>query len=197
MVGCTFAYYYALITDLHLLALLVAVTIFASFMPDLDSDSGLPYYLIFGFFTIMVGSASLYVTLQAHPTSDRVLIETPVVTMLLVWFIVGGIFKYFTHHRGMMHSIPAALIASTCTYLIARSLEQGDYASLMLAVGVGAGYLSHLVLDEIHSGLNLDGSLFHPKRSLGSALKFFSSSRMSNVMTYVTLFFLLFTATNG
>jgi membrane-bound metal-dependent hydrolase YbcI (DUF457 family) len=187
VVACTFAYYYALVSDMRLLVTLLTVTIVGSLLPDLDSDSGIPFYTLFGLITLLTGGVALYATLLVEPGNVRMLIGVPIVVMVLVWFVGGGMFKVLTNHRGMMHSIPAALIAGALGYIAAVSLQHEQYDSLMIAIALSIGYVSHLVLDELHAGVNLDGTLFRPKQSLGSALKFFSSSRFVNLCTYVTL----------
>jgi membrane-bound metal-dependent hydrolase YbcI (DUF457 family) len=193
-VGVAVCYFYALVTDPLLLVILFLVTTVASFLPDLDSDSGLPFHLIFGTFTVFCTGVALYYTLDAGYGDWRVLLGVPLAAMLFTWIVLGGIFKHFTRHRGMMHSIPAMLIAGLATLIIARDLGQGEIVSTVLAAAVGAGYLSHLVLDELYSGINLDGSIFHPTRALGTALKFFSSSKGANLFTYAILTVLAYTA---
>ena len=196
-VGSTVIFSYALVTDLSLLALLFGVTVVASFLPDLDSDSGMPYHLIFGTFTVLCTGAALYYTMAMEPERWEVLVGVPLGVMVFVWVVVGGIFKNFTTHRGMMHSIPAAVIAGLATFLIARHLERPDDVGFIFGAMAGAGYLSHLILDELYSGINIDGSLFRPTKALGTALKFFSSSSGINIFTYLVLALLVYSAVSG
>ncbi len=193
VVGVVLLYFYALVTDPILLALLFAVTVIGSFLPDVDSDSGVPFYAVFGAFTLLCTGVSLYYLLSHPPQTIYFLIGVPFATCLFVWAVVGTIFKHFTHHRGIMHSIPAMIIAGLSTFIAARSLEQGDHMSLIFALAVSIGFASHLFLDEIHSENLMDGNPFVHKRSLGTALKFFSDSGWVNLFTYLIIASLLYT----
>lgn len=192
-VGVTVLYFYALVTDPLLLALLFLVTTISSFVPDLDSDSGVPFYVMFGLFTLACTSATLFWTLSHYKDSWYALIGVPLVTMLAVWFIGGEIFKNFTKHRGMMHSIPMMLITGLLVYLAAEHFEAGEALSMWFAVAAALGFATHLLLDEFHSEITFDGIPFNNKKSLGTALKLFSQSRFINIFTYLLLVVLLYT----
>lgn len=191
-VGVVLLYFYAIVTDPLLLALLFFVTVGASFLPDIDSDSGIPFYLIFGTFTLACAGIALYFALTKEYEELYLLIGVPVGTFLFVWFVIGAIFKSFTTHRGILHSIPATLIAGLLTFLVAKYLEHGETTSLTFALAVGAGYASHLILDELHAENILNGNPFERRRSLGSAVKLFSYSAGINIFTYLILVVLIY-----
>jgi len=194
IVGVVLLYFYALVVDPLMLVLLFIVTCIASFLPDLDSDSGTPFYFVYGAFSLACGGAVLYYLL-AHPQGNMyLLIGAPIAVILFVWFIIGTLFKHITHHRGMMHSIPTMLIAGLAVFIAARYLEQGDHLSLMFALAATVGFASHLILDEIHSENLMDGNPFHHKHSLGTAVKLFSNSVITNLFTYLVLAALLYVA---
>lgn len=187
-------YFYALITDPFLLIVLFVITTIGSFLPDVDSDSGMPFYLVFGTVTIAATGVVLMYTLAHRPESDYMLIGIPSLALLFFWFVVGGIIKRCTHHRGIFHSIPALAIASVLTYLVAKRFGFDASVALIFAGAIGVGFASHLVLDEIHSVVDLEGIPFIPKESLGTALKLFSKSNHVNVTTYTLLAALVYTA---
>jgi len=193
-VGVVLLYFYAIVTDPLLLIILFVVSVIGSFLPDLDHDTGTPFYIIFGVFTLACGGVVLYYLLSHPPQSLYMLIGVPVVTLFGVWFVVGAIFKNFTDHRGMMHSLPTAAIVSLIVFLVAEHLEQGETLSAVFALAVGAGFVSHLALDEIHSQNMLGGNPFIPRRSLGTAFKFFSNSMVTNIFTYTLLATLAYSA---
>lgn len=180
-------YVYAILTDPLLLCILFAVTIVGSFLPDVDSDEGLPFYIVFGAVTVLITGAALYFAFLHYPNQLYVLVLTPIAAMLLSWFGLGTIVKHFTHHRGIYHSLPAMAIAALLTYIVAKYFQVNELISLILAGGMALGFASHLILDEVHSEVNLDGNPFVPKHSLGTALKLFSNSHTVNVCTYVLL----------
>lgn len=186
-------YWYAILTDWILLSVLFLVAVLGSFLPDVDSDSGLPFHLVFGTATVSVAGAALLVMLDS---SDdwRMIAGVTLFVLVFTWIVVGGVIKRFTKHRGIFHSIPAAAIATLGTFLVAERAGLALAPSVIIGVGMGAGYIAHLVLDELHAGITLDGIPFNPKSSLGSALKFFSSSGGVNLATYSLLSVLAYTA---
>ena len=68
---------------------------------------------------------------------------------LLVRFGFGFLLKHCTVHRGMFHSLPAAVIFGEIAFLLAPSDDLGP--KLFMAGAVVVGFLSHLLLDEIYS----------------------------------------------
>ena len=192
LAGTGAVFFYALVTDPLLLGLLFVVIVVASFTPDVDSDNSTPFHLIYGGFTIVCTAIALSYALKHYADDLPLLIGIPSAIFLFVWFVVGGVFQAWTRHRGMFHSIPAMIIAALATYLVARSLQNNDMVSLVFAAGAGLGYLAHLVLDEIYAGITLDGTFFTPKRSLGTALKFASSSTLRTLFTYSVLALLVY-----
>ncbi len=186
-IGITLLYFYALVTSPVLLGLLFVVTTVASFLPDIDSDSGVPFYTVFGLFTLACTSMSLYWALSHYPGLWYALVGIPAAVLLFVWFIVRDIFKHFTHHRGIMHSVPAMAILALLVFLAAKHLSQGQTLSMWFAVAAALGFATHLILDVMHSEVNFEGIPFVPKKSLGTALKLFSDSRLVNLITYLLL----------
>jgi hypothetical protein len=96
-------------------------------------------------------------------------------------FGIGGLFKRFTVHRGMWHSVPACAIAGLMTFL-ACAREQ-LMLRFYLAVAVMLGFTVHLVLDEIWS-LNLSPTKLGLKSSWGTALKFYGDEIGPNLITF-------------
>ena len=125
--------------------------------------------------------------------SDRI-----VLAALLVYGAVryGGpaILGRVTVHRGMFHSIPALLIASELTFLCYYSIDLR--VRLLMAIGVGTGFLSHLILDEIYS-VQWNGVRIRLKKSAGSALKFAGKNSLPNGFTLGLLIFLTWASLNS
>lgn len=189
-VGVTLLYFYALVTDPWLLLLLFIVTIASSFLPDLDSDSGVPFYTVFGLFTLGCAALALYYALGHYGDIWYAVAGIPLAVLLFVWFVVGEVFKNFTRHRGIMHSVPAMAIVGLLASLAARHLSQGEMTSWWFAAAAALGFATHLILDEIHSEVNFDGVPFVAKKSLGTALKLFSNSTAVTLSTYFVLILL-------
>ncbi len=193
-VGVVLLYFYAVVTDPILLGIIFAVTVVGSFLPDLDIDTGIPFHIVYGLFTLMSGAGTLYYMLTHGPYELYKMVGVPIVAMLFVWFIIGSVFRKFTHHRGILHSIPAMLIAGLVAFLGARYLAEGKFLAEVFAIAVALGYLSHLALDEIYAENAMGGNPFKQRHSLGTAMKLFSDSKPITIFTYALLATLLYIA---
>jgi membrane-bound metal-dependent hydrolase YbcI (DUF457 family) len=156
---------------------------FAGMLPDLDSDSGKPAREIFG----LVGTVIPLILLRRlyragfDPETTLLLAAT---AYLIIRFAVSRLFFRITVHRGMFHSLPAALIAAQIVFLAHDRPELLD--RIVLAVGVFLGFLSHLILDEIYS-VDIGGVVPKLKSSAGSALKLASQSMPATFATWTLL----------
>ncbi len=155
----------------------------AGMLPDLDSDSGVPLREMLSFVSVLVPMMMLRRFYQFGWTPETMVFVSGVM-YVGIRFGLGSLFRRFTKHRGMWHSIPAALIAGMITYLLCLSPEIG--VRVFKAWAVVLGFLSHLLLDEIYS-VDLGGRIIRIKKSSGTALKFIGDSRVSNFITYAGL----------
>ena len=106
-------------------------------------------------------------------------------------FIRFGLTKFiqaYTVHRGMWHSIPAAAIAGLVTFWLCSCPEQ--HVQLYKAGAVVAGFVWHLILDEIYA-VQARGIRLRTKKSFGTALKMFSKSPWANISTYGKLIIMI------
>ena len=174
--------------DASSLLILGLLTVIGALLPDIDSDSGIPFHVTFGALALMTGGIALFFAYASTPEDLVRLAAYPLLTMFMMWVVIGGLFKKFTCHRGMAHSIPAALIAGLVLFSLARWVGIDEWLSFLYGVATALGYLSHLVLDELYAAVNFHGHFFVPNKALGSALKFFSHSRPTNVAVYGVLF---------
>lgn len=160
----------------------------AGMLPDLDSDSGIPVRETLCFLSAVI-PALMIPRFEALHMAPEHIVFTSIVIYITFRFGVGRLFKRYTVHRGMWHSIPAAAIAGLATYLISFSPEFG--IRIFKAWGVVMGFLTHLLLDEMYS-VDLKGrKLPRLKKSFGTALKFFSKSAWGNISTYGKLAILM------
>lgn len=173
-----------------LVAIFLAAAL-GSVLPDIDSDSGVPFHVTFGAFSLVVGVLVFLELSHSESYSWGMDLFWSVVAIAFVWAGVGSIFKRFTKHRGMAHSIPAALLFGLSVFFLAVHFSWSDVNSFLLALSGMAGYLVHLILDEVYAAVNFEGKSLGPKRSFGSALKFFSHSRGINIVMYGIIMFLL------
>jgi membrane-bound metal-dependent hydrolase YbcI (DUF457 family) len=159
-------------------------------LPDLDSDSGVPVRELFGAAAAVVPLLLFPRLRQAGLTVEQTL-AVLVGVYVLVRYPLAHLFKRCTVHRGMFHSIPALFIAGLATYLLLPSRD--GVVRLFLAGAVAAGFLSHLVLDELCS-VDFMGLRPRLNRFAGSALKLASKSIPATVLTYLLLIGLAYLA---
>jgi hypothetical protein len=154
---------------------------FAGMLPDLDSDSGRPVREITAF-TAAVLPVLMIPRFQRMGFDAEHIVLAAVLIYLMVRFGLAELFRRYTVHRGMWHSLPAAAIAGLCTYLVASNPEPA--LRLCKAGAVVCGFVTHLALDEFWSFDVRRGKL-QVKSSLGTALKLWTTQSLwANVSTY-------------
>ncbi|GAK49056.1 hypothetical protein GobsU_17675 [Candidatus Moduliflexus flocculans] len=158
-----------------------------AFLPDMDSDSGKPFAIIFDLLAIVGGSIVYLHILSQPPLPWYLWIAFPPLGALAIRYGVGWIFRKYTAHRGIFHSIPAALIVTFAAPFALRSFRLDDRDLFAIAVSIGLGYLSHLILDEVYAFVNFEGLKIKPKKSFGTALSFAEDSKAVTVIAYVIL----------
>ena len=149
-------------------------------LPDLDSDSGVPLRESLTF-------AAACVPVMVIPRFEHLGWPTELIVLsgaliyIAVRFGFGTLLKKYTVHRGMFHSIPAALIAGELAFLLCVNGE--FYLRAFKACAVVLGFMSHLILDEIWS-VRVAGGQFGLKSSAGTAMKLWGSSGWANLSCY-------------
>ena len=150
-------------------------------LPDLDSDSGIPLRESIAFAAAVV-PIMMVDRLQHLGLSTESIVLVGGAIYLLIRFVVVEIFKRYTVHRGMWHSIPAAATAGLLAFLIVSGEDMS--VRLFKTAAVVLGFLTHLVLDELWS-IELSRGRLRIKKSFGTALKLYSRrSTWANVSTY-------------
>jgi hypothetical protein len=160
------------------------LTTLGGLLPDLDSDSGVPVRELFG---VSAAIAPILLFDRVKALCEQSTEQTVVVlaaTYLFIRYVLSYLFKSFTVHRGMFHSIPALVIVGLAMYLLYPS---GDVRRrIFLSGAVMIGFLSHLILDEIYS-VDFMGARLRLNKYAGSALKLVSKSWPATLTTYLLL----------
>ena len=150
----------------------------AGMLPDLDSDTGIPLRETMAF-TAAVVPMLLIDRFEHLGLSAESMVLFGVLIYLVIRFGIFELLKRYTVHRGMFHSIPAAIIAAELGFLLCSC---DDIAMRYFkAGGMLLGYMSHLILDEIYS---IDLGRLRLKKSFGTALKLWGSHTFANFSTY-------------
>ena len=160
----------------------------AGMLPDLDSDTGVPFREISCFFSALV---PLLVVERLRPFDlhAETLLTIAILGYIVMRFGVMTLFRRYTVHRGMWHSLPAAAIAGLTVYLLTCRPE--EWLRIYRSAAVVGGFLCHLVLDELWS-LEIKRGRLRIKRSFGTALKLWSRHPWANLSTYAKLAALVF-----
>src|SRR5262249_51701010 len=162
------------------------LTALGGLLPDLDSDSSVPVRELFGLAAMAAPFLLFERFKQSGMTTEQTLVILGAV-YLFIRYVLSGLFKSLTVHRGMFHSIPAMLIAGLLVFLLYHSSDSpGTRIRLYLAGGVMIGFLSHLVLDEIYA-VDFMGIKIKRNKFAGSAVKLWSPSWPATLTTYLLL----------
>ncbi len=165
--------------------LLLGLGTVAGILPDVDSDHSISIRMVFGLLSFATAIALVFALVEKQPLP--ILLTLAMLGVAVVRMVVYPAFAHLTVHRGLFHSVPAAILAGLITVLLGEWLL-GWSAGLCWLAGLftGGGYLLHLLLDEIYS-VNLAGHRL--KASFGTALTLFSRREWQGyVVLYVAVF---------
>ncbi|MCA9231617.1 MAG: metal-dependent hydrolase [Planctomycetales bacterium] len=147
-------------------------------LPDIDSDSGIPFRESMGFAAAIVPMLLLDRLQQLGLNYEQLVLATGGL-YLFVRFGVARMLARYTVHRGMFHSLPAAAVFTGAAFLLSGTSDlQLRYFK---AGGVLLGVMSHLLLDEIYA---IDWKRARLKKSFGTALKLWGPDWLGNLSTY-------------
>jgi len=174
------------------LPIIFMATVIGSFLPDLDSDSGRPVRMLFITLGLIASSLTGYYVLFSIETNLLNAVLSIISAFILVDFVLKRLFMKFTNHRGIFHSLIAVVILVLSVNSVILSLNLSLFDSTIVSSAIGIGYLSHLVLDEMNSIVNLSGIPFMPKKSLGTALKISTLSLRMNTAIIIIFTILMY-----
>jgi len=136
-------------------------------LPDIDSDHSVPVNILFSCLAPLAAFFSVFSTIGTYSIVEALLLWLAV--FVIVRYLIFALFKRFTVHRGVFHSLLAAVFFC---FLSATLLYDVFALSSVLAWLSGGfilvGYLIHLLLDELYS-VDMMGSRL--KKSFGTAVK--------------------------
>lgn len=155
----------------------------AGMLPDLDSESGRPVRVVLGPLAA-IGPFLLMRHLLHWAGDPEGAILLAILTYAAIWYGGALLLAKMSVHRGMFHSIPALLIAAEAVFLGYKS--ESVVVKLLMAGGVGLGFFSHLVLDEMYS-VEWTGIRLKLNQAAGSALKLAGKKMLPNVFAYAVL----------
>ena len=152
-------------------------------LPDLDSDSGVPIRESLAFAAAAVPML-MVPRWRALDFSPETIVMAGCIIYLAIRFGVGLLLKKYTVHRGMFHSIPAAIIATEVAFLVYA--REDITLRYFVSFAVAIGFCSHLLLDEVWS-VGVKRGQIALKKSFGTAFKLWSNSLWANFSCYAKL----------
>ena len=159
-------------------------------MPDVDSDSSIPIREVMCFAAAVTPMLMLD-RLQHMGLSHSAIVVASACIYIIVRFGVGDLLRAVTVHRGMFHSVPAAIIAGLVASIVCSCEDMTHRFFKVFAVALG--YMTHLVLDELAS-ISLKRGQIQFKKSFGTAVKFWGNRAGPNLLTYTLLVFMVVAA---
>ncbi|MFY0991272.1 metal-dependent hydrolase [Halomonas sp. C05BenzN] len=153
-------------TEAASLAVLTAV---GGILPDIDADNSHAIRLIFNLFAVLavVGGALL---LQGRLSPGTIVVACGGL-YIGVRHVLSALFRRFSVHRGIWHSLLASLLCGLATTAVSYQwFSQSAWLAWAQGLALILGTLIHLLLDELYS-VDLTGARL--KRSFGTAFKLF------------------------
>ena len=190
--GWTFIVVMLSLVSVWFIPIIFVATVVGAFLPDLDSDTSAPLKILLIIFSVLGSAVAGWIVFNQEDSSWLRLGGISAFSGLFIYYGIGGIFKKLTHHRGIFHSIPAVLLSALLTLTLLNQIELDVNIKIIISLGVGFGYLCHLILDELNSAVNLGGIPFIPNKSIGTALKLYSKNWKISLGVYGITGWLLF-----
>lgn len=154
-------------------------------LPDIDLQHAYPSRIMFSLFAII--AAFMVVFAKNKDLSIVELWLLGLTVFALIRFPLWMLFHQYTHHRGSVHSLVAAVLAMFLTTAFAHHvMGEMPFTAWLFGLFMFLGFVLHLVLDEIYS---VDFMNTRLKKSFGTALKIldWQKREKSTVLVVVTM----------
>jgi len=178
--------------NIESIILFFIVGVVGSLFPDIDLKQSRPTKILktilITFLTILyalnLNTMNSFLSEHIPKMNDYILYASMVIIPFIASMIILGVIQALTYHRGIIHSIPFAVLSSLILSIIisAIQLDKVVFDSLFIGFGFFWGFLTHLALDEMYS---VDFRNRRMKKSFGTAISFFS---MRNPIGYIAMY---------
>ncbi len=133
------------VTHVYFVFLIFFTTIIGSFLPDMDSNTGLPSRIIFGLYSYFSAALTIFYLSEAG-ASIYLKIFLPAASFVFVQAYLEKIFQKYTSHRGIFHSVPAFLIIFFLVLVVADTTRLRTLEKFVLALSLSVGYLCQIMI---------------------------------------------------
>lgn len=177
--GHFYAYY-----PFNIILLASVIVVVAGLLPNIDDSGSTPEREVAG----LLAAISPLVLFEFYPeyrqggVSQVTLIV--VCSYIISRIVVEKLLQNFTVHRGMIHSVPAAIICFELVYLFFWDLKISQ--RLYVASAAFIGFMWHLVVDA-YGNLDLIGKAMGRENKHPATLKLLSESWGTSVLLYGTI----------
>lgn len=180
--------YSSSLIDMNQALMLLVFGILGGVLPDLDSDTSKPIQITFRILAIFIPLAIL---LMIGVKSLRMIFLIWASAGIILNFVVFKLFLLITNHRGIFHTIPMGILFSQLLFITLNHIFLFSiFFSTVSAVFLLAGFLIHLILDELFS-INALG--FRLKKSFGTALKLYDKNNIfGTILLYISIFIIYY-----
>ncbi|NQY43831.1 MAG: metal-dependent hydrolase [Legionellales bacterium] len=163
---------HGLFTRVSYLLAAVTLSIVGSILPDIDAEKSIPTKII-NYSLSFLSVGGLLAIINLHNYSIDIFIQAVLCVCLyfLVKYLFPKLLSFITCHRGIIHSIPMAILISIVLLVYLLKNDYDFSTAFLLSSFLGGGFILHLILDELYS-VNIFGVRI--KSSFGTALQFFS-----------------------
>lgn len=173
--------------QIPIVLLLIAIGSIGGILPDIDSDNSTSKDIVYSILSLMISTTILFTSLN-----ELGLILSLVIAVISFTFIkkVGHkLMSIISRHRGIVHSVPMAIILGISSFLIINLFINDMYMSWLFSSFLVFGFLIHLILDEVYA---VDFSGRTLKKSFGTALTFisFRNNLIGYLIVYISIIFL-------
>jgi membrane-bound metal-dependent hydrolase YbcI (DUF457 family) len=162
-------------------SVVLILSIMGSILPDIDSDTSKPVQILFETIAIIIPIMLIQFYFNIGLNLEN-MIFIVIAGYIIIKYGASFIFYKFTVHRGIIHSIPAAVIVACIIFLIFT--DSSLYLRSIFALACSGGFLVHLIMDEIWS---VDISSMKIKKSFGTALALRSNSAITTILAYLVI----------
>lgn len=163
------------------------IGVIGGLLPDVDSDNSYPIQIGFTVLALLLASLTAYWFLPLLSAFALWWLWWSVA--LLVRFPLFYFFTRFTRHRGVIHSIPMAVVLGLVLALLLYETGSSALFAWLAGFSLSLGFLLHLLLDELYAVDLLNRRL---KRSFGTALKWWQGNNpWASAVLYLALLPLL------
>lgn len=167
-----------------LASVLVVIT---GMLPNVDAAGGAPARELGG----LLAAITPLVVLSQFPSLEaggiaRIALVV-IASYLLTRILVVRLLEKITVHRGVFHSVPAAIIVFEIVYLLFWDLYLLD--RLFIAAAAFIGFFSHLLLDA-YGNLDIVGTALGKPKKKARVIKFGGSTWGATIALYSCVLFL-------